>query len=654
MGRAVGVAALVLTASCFVGGLEVDEGLDRRGGATAVDASASAGAAAGVDASAGAGGKAGSGGVGGSPAGHGGAPGKAGAGGNSGTGGSAGVGGWAGTGGAAGAAGTGGNPGAGGTAGPDASAGAGGSGGSGGGGGWAGTAGSSGTGTGGTGGGSGTAGSSGGGGAAGAGGQAGTGGTGGSGGGLAGTGGSAGGAAGASGGGGAGGAAGIGGHGGGAGAAGAVADASTDADSAAGAGGAAGNAGSGGSAGGDSGADTGSPCIAEIVVGGTFACARKTDGTLWCWGANAYGQLADGSWVGPGCNSVCRPLPQKVSVLGTAVAEVALGDGHGCARKVDGTLWCWGANHVGQLGDGTTSGQNCQGPCQPLPIQVASLGASVARVRAAVNSTCATKTEHTLWCWGPNDSAQVGDGTSGGIRPSPVPVTALGSAASSVSVGGRHACAVKADGSLWCWGANDKGQLGDGTTSQPPCWCKPVPVAVSALGSNVAEVAVGGSHTCARRTDGTLWCWGANYVGQLGDGTTSPRSSPSFVASLGSAVVQVVAAYEHTCARKGDGSLWCWGLNEAGQLGDGTMAGQSCFNGKPCRPSPGHVVALGSSVEGASAAYHNTCAMKSDSSVWCWGWNGMGQLGDGTTSGQPCLGGAVCKASPVKVGLSCP
>ncbi|MBI4705937.1 MAG: RCC1 repeat-containing protein, partial [Deltaproteobacteria bacterium] len=141
--------------------------------------------------------------------------------------------------------------------------------------------------------------------------------------------------------------------------------------------------------------------------------------------------------------------------------------------------------------------------------------------------TCAVKADGTLWCWGSNGCGQLGDGTTQD-KSSPVQVLALGTSAVAVAAGCDYTCAVKADGTLWCWGYNYYGQLGDGTTQD-----KSLPVEVKALGKTVAAVAVGERHTCAVKTGGTLWCWGYNGTGQLGDGTTQDKTSPVQVMALG-------------------------------------------------------------------------------------------------------------------------
>jgi alpha-tubulin suppressor-like RCC1 family protein len=252
-------------------------------------------------------------------------------------------------------------------------------------------------------------------------------------------------------------------------------------------------------------------------------------------------------------------VPVPITALGNSVAGVALGGQHTCALATDGSLWCWGENTDGELGDGTTVDQH-------VPVPITALGNSVAGVALGGQHTCARKTDGSLWCWGSNHLGQLGDGTHAG-KLSPVQVTALGTAVADVALGGDYTCARKTDGTLWCWGYGHDGQLGNGTGvgSQSP-------VQVAALGNAVAEVALDLSHTCARKTDGSLWCWGGNGDWQLGDGTQTPTLSPIAVTALGTSVARVALGEGFSCALEADGSLWCWGFNWNGNLGDGTHA----------------------------------------------------------------------------------
>jgi alpha-tubulin suppressor-like RCC1 family protein len=197
-------------------------------------------------------------------------------------------------------------------------------------------------------------------------------------------------------------------------------------------------------------------------------------------------------------------------------------------------------------------------------VTVSGLGSGVARASAGHSYTCAVTTGGALRCWGRNNTGEIGDGTTTD-RHTPVAVSELGSGAASVVAGAHHTCAVTTGGALRCWGWNANGQLGDGTTTD-----RHTPVAVSGLGSGVASVSGGWHHTCAVTTGGALRCWGWSNWGQLGDGTTTQHPTPVQVAGLDSGVAGVSAGDGHTCAVTTGGVLRCWGWNVSGQLGDGT------------------------------------------------------------------------------------
>lgn len=252
------------------------------------------------------------------------------------------------------------------------------------------------------------------------------------------------------------------------------------------------------------------------------------------------------------------------------------------------------------------------GPCWLTP---APARAEPAAPQLAVGTvhTCAVS-DGQLWCWGQNGNGQLGDGSQLD-QATPRAVAIPQASVASVAAGGHHTCALKTNGALWCWGHNGSGELGDGTVVD-----RPLPTPVTALGADVAEVAAGWSHTCARKTDGTLWCWGSNADGRLGDGTTQNRVTPTQVSALGTSVAQVAAGVAHTCARQSDNSLWCWGYNGVGAIGDLTTQSRSL---------PTLVSSLGSDVVEVATGAH-TCARSSDNRLWCWGWNQYGQLGDGS------------------------
>jgi alpha-tubulin suppressor-like RCC1 family protein len=285
-------------------------------------------------------------------------------------------------------------------------------------------------------------------------------------------------------------------------------------------------------------------------------CAVRTDHTLWCWGDNAYGEL------GTGAASASEDTPAQVGTS-ASWATVSVGPQSACATRTDGTLWCWGDNSYSQLGTGQRSFFSSP---QSVP------GTGWAAVSAGTDHTCAIGAGSTLWCWGDNEAGQLGTGPAL-FASSPRQVPGTGWAAVSVAddgIGDDHTCAIRTDHTLWCWGDNGYGQLGTGGTSGTST---NTPARVG-TDTNWATVSAGGEFTCATRTDRTLWCWGYNYFGQLGTGSTGDASTPVQVGTAADWVT--VSAGDdwgysggHTCATRAGGTLWCWGDDEFGELGNG-------------------------------------------------------------------------------------
>ena len=278
--------------------------------------------------------------------------------------------------------------------------------------------------------------------------------------------------------------------------------------------------------------------------------AIKTDGTLWTWGYNSFGILGDGTTTN-------RSSPGTTAGGGTNWKQVSSGFYHSAAIKTDGTLWTWGYNFTGRLGDGTTTNRSSPGT-------TAGGGTNWKQVTCAYYNTAAIKTDGTLWTWGHNNFGQLGDGTAAG-RNSPGTVAGGGTNWKQVAGGYMHITAIKTDGTLWTWGNNSNGALGDGTTTS-----RSSPGTTASGGTNWKQIAGGNAYTSAIKTDGTLWMWGGNSSGQLGDGTTTNRSSPGTTAGSGTNWKQVSCGNSYTAAIKTDGTLWTWGINTQGQLGDGT------------------------------------------------------------------------------------
>ena len=341
----------------------------------------------------------------------------------------------------------------------------------------------------------------------------------------------------------------------------------------------------------------------EVVTGGFFdTCAVKNNGTLWCWGWNGYGQLGDGTYTD-------KYVPAKVGNE-SDWAQVVAGGIHNCAVKTNGSLWCWGDNEFGQLGDGTVVYS------KKLPSRVGTW-TDWQSVETHWNHTCGVRTNGTLWCWGDNEFGELGNGAITYSKNIPTRV-GTGTDWAKAATGGVHTCALKANGSLWCWGNNTTGQLGNGAFGN-----KNIPTRIGA-GADWRMVSGGAEHTCAVKANGMLRCWGNNQSGTLGDGTIDAKMAPTNVVGIYQDWRMVAAGGYQTCAIKNNGSLWCWGDNWYGELG----------NGIPANSSVPTQVGADYDWQTATCGYWHTCAVKTNGTLWCWGSNLYGGLGDGTNVDQ--------------------
>jgi alpha-tubulin suppressor-like RCC1 family protein len=355
--------------------------------------------------------------------------------------------------------------------------------------------------------------------------------------------------------------------------------------------------------------------ISQPSAGVTIARATGTlsilddDRALHAWGNNGSGRLGDGT-------TAQRLVPVRAGADADWV-QVTAGDFHSCGLRAPGRLFCWGGNESGQLGDGTTAPR-------PVPTRVGTAN-TWTQVSAGVAHTCAVRSPGTLWCWGANEVGQLGDGTTT-ARLTPVQVGGATDWA-QVAAGRGHTCALRRTGALFCWGANDWGQLGDGTSTN-----RLTPTRIGTL-VDWSQITAGRNHTCGIRRPGTLWCWGANGSGQLGDGSTRGRSNPVLAGPLVVDWSQVAPGRNHTCGIRRPGTLWCWGANGSGQIGDDTTHN---------RRTPFQVTTATNWVRAAGGGSH-TCAVRSPGALWCWGANSYGQLGDGTVTRR---------LTPVRVGTA--
>lgn len=291
--------------------------------------------------------------------------------------------------------------------------------------------------------------------------------------------------------------------------------------------------------------------VTQISAGSGHTCAVTLAGSAVCWGLNSNGQLGDGTTTG-------RLRPTLVSGLSSGVASISAGGGHTCAVRTTGALVCWGWNQDGQLGNGGTARRLTPGA-------VSGLSAGVASVSAGNHNTCALTTAGAVSCWG-----AFGAGTMSSVY---FPTQMISSGVASVSAGHGHFCVVTTAGAALCWGPGNAahGAVGDGTMT-----ARATPTPVSGLSSGVASISASKhGHSCAVMTSGAALCWGRNVEGQLGDGTTGTRLTPTPVSGLSSGVASLVTGWEHTCAVTTSGQALCWGRNNEGQMGDGSITGST-------------------------------------------------------------------------------
>lgn len=387
---------------------------------------------------------------------------------------------------------------------------------------------------------------------------------------------------------------------------------------------------------------------ASVTTGSDHTCGIDDTSRLYCWGAGGSGRLGRGSTAGTTAG------PALVGGATATWRSVSAGQSHTCGTQLDNSLHCWGADTWGQVGDGGVTDQYS-------PVRIGGSVWSTVAPGARANLSCAIRTDASLWCWGLTGlplflptrvgtgttwhQSAVGDQFACGIRdagalycfgqqgggrlgtgdtanhfvPTPVTTTA-GTTFSQVTAGNVHACAVGTDTTMWCWGSASYGQTGQGNTTQQN---SPVPIMNPAGGWT--SVSAGALYSCGIRSDTTMYCWGQNAFGEIGQGFSgTPQTTPVAVTSpAATGWVQVSAGFQHACALRSDTRIYCWGSDGSGRLGLGA--------GAPPALSPTPVSGAGGYTSVGVGTDHS-CGIKDNGTLWCWGTGWNGRLGNGATS----------------------
>ena len=367
------------------------------------------------------------------------------------------------------------------------------------------------------------------------------------------------------------------------------------------------------------------PTIAVSGGDSRHTCAITPHGVVWCWGRNHSGQLGNNT-------TTISATPVRVydsgAVFLDGVMDICVGSEHTCAVKEDGTVWCWGDGTYGQLGVGDSIDR-----IRAFSVldQDGNPFDGAVRVACGHGHTCAVKEDGTVWCWGQNSAGQAGSPNTGRVENPELVGGLAGQTVIGVTAGHSHTCALTSAGEMWCWGDNTYGQLGDGTVT-----ASSLPVHVLADGSSVftgvVQADAGHDYTCAVKEDGTVWCWGGNADGQLGDGSYSERHFPVRLTSMPAQdrAMAVTAGAAFTCALMSGGDVWCWGDGTYGQLGTGDAS--PSVTPMQVRDAAGTSF---TDVTGLGAMMNHVCAVKEDGTVWCWGDGTYGQLGTGDAYDRP-------------------
>ena len=363
--------------------------------------------------------------------------------------------------------------------------------------------------------------------------------------------------------------------------------------------------------------------LVSISAGHRFVCVIDNEGNPYCWGENSEGQLGKGDFYYE------SSFPVTVSKI-TGFSIVSAGYSHTCGIS-DGIVYCWGDNYFGQLGNGASGVQDCpedNKECENKDTpQKIGVNNNWEHVSSGGLHTCGIS-EGELFCWGQNQLGQLGTGDEE-IKFEPEKIGERDDWV-IVSSGGSHNCGIAGD-ELFCWGRNFHGQLGDGTRIDR---FSPVPVDVSGVLKNkkITSISSGYSHTCVIDSDGKVYCWGRNNWRQLGEGSYSSSSIPVAVDDKGvlknKKIISISSGSYHTCAVDKEGKAYCWGINNDGELGDGTGGDWESYSNIPVAVDTSGAI-KGKKLVSISAGSSTTCALDSEGVAYCWGSNLYGELGIG-------------------------
>jgi alpha-tubulin suppressor-like RCC1 family protein len=340
-------------------------------------------------------------------------------------------------------------------------------------------------------------------------------------------------------------------------------------------------------------------CWSKVSTGGAHTMGIGSDGSLWTWGRGNTGQLGSGSFTNSN-------IPLKVGV-DLNWQKISAGNAHSVALKSNGTIWSWGRNTLGQLGNGLAGNVS-------IPTQIGT-NSNWTYISAGYEYTTAIKTDGTLWAWGDNTYGQLGDGTFGTANNKATPVQ-IGTDTNwlMVSAASGHTMAIKTNGTLWGWGRNNYSQLGDATIVD-----KYVPTQIG-LATNWQNVEGALYFTIAMKATGTIWTWGHNDTGQLGDNTLVDKITPTNIEPTNT-YSKITKGEQYSFVQKADGTLWAFGGNALGQLGDGTLINKLI---------PTAVSTSATTWQQIISKFYHCAAIKSDGTLYTWGKNLYGEMGDGT------------------------